>query len=125
MQKINALYQETTQQSAVLKEILLCIKGSESMNIEGIIPAQKRLERQMADQKEELEVMIKNEVASIEKTLNEINSWKQAVSIYFGLIMSKRVWRGVFIFVGIVAIILLSIKYGFQNVWHYIKAWFL
>lgn len=125
MDRINELIAENKQQSAQLDQILLCLKGSASMNIEGIIPAQKRIENEIKVQKKEIEEAIDQKFDSIKTTLDELVAWKQIVSIYMGLIMSKKVWRGIAIFVGIVMIIILSIKYGFQNVWHYIKGWFL
>lgn len=125
MDRINELIKENKAQSAQLDQILLCLKGSAAMNIEGIIPAQKRIESQMMKQKEEIEEAIDQKFNSIKTTLDELVAWKQIVSIYMGLIMSKRVWKGIVIFVGIIVIIFLSIKYGFQSVWHYVKGLFL
>lgn len=103
MEKIDELYLETNRQSRVLDEILLCIKGSDQMNIEGVIPAQKRMT----------------------KELHEINEWKQEVSIYFGMITSKRVWRFIGISIAVIALIIVSIKYGFQTAWQFIKSIFI
>ncbi len=125
MDRINELIAENKAQSAQLDQILLCLKGSAAMNIEGIIPAQKRIESQMMKQKEEIEEAIDQKFNSIKTTLDELVAWKQIVSIYMGLIMSKRVWKGIVIFLGIIVIIFLSIKYGFQSVWHYVKGLFL
>lgn len=110
MDKINELIALNKQQVLVdqdqsnqLKEILLCLKGSNSMNIEGVIPAQKRMSSE----------------------LHELNEWKQEVSIYFGMITSKRVWRFIGITIAVIAMIIVGIKYGFQTVWQLIKGMFV
>jgi hypothetical protein len=103
MEKIDELYLETNRQSKVLDEILLCIKGSDSMNIEGVIPAQKRMT----------------------KELHELNIWKRDVSMYIGLVTSKKVWKFIGITIGIIALIIFSIKYGFHAAWQFIKGLFI
>lgn len=103
MERIEAILQEqhavNVHQEKLLNEILLCLKGSEAMNIEGVMPAQRR----------------------IEETLNEINKWKKEVTLYLGIITSKKVWRFIIYFLAAIAGVILTVKYGFQNAWKYIK----
>lgn len=138
MEKINELYLETNRQSRVLDEILLCIKGSEAMNIEGIIPAQRRIEyiidsklatkQEIQDNREaakkEIE-QITEKVDGMQETLSQLNDWKQMVSIYFGMMLSKKIWRFIGLVIALIVIAILSIKYGFETVWHYIKNLFI
>lgn len=138
MEKIDKLYLETTNQSLVLKDILLCLKGDESMNIEGVIPAQRRIEHVIqtklatkqeiqdsrAATKEEISV-ITEKVDGMQSTLTQLNDWKHMVSIYFGMMLSKKVWRFIGFVVAVIVIVVLSVKFGFQTVWHYIKSLFI
>lgn len=138
MEKIDKLYLETTKQNKVLDEILLCLKGEESMNIEGVIPAQRRIERVIetklatkqeiqdsrAETKKEING-ITEKVDGMQKTLTQLNDWKQMVSIYFGMMLSKKVWRFIGFVIAVVVIVVLSVKFGFQTVWHYIKSLFI
>lgn len=127
MDKIDQLYLENTEQSKVLKDILLCLKGDESLNIEGVIPAQKRVEHiietKLATKQEIKEVKAK--VSEMDDTLKQLNAWKQIVSVYFSIMLSKKVWKGIGFTVAVIVIVVLSVKYGFQTVWHYIKGLFL
>lgn len=138
MEKIEQLYQETTLQSKVLNEILLCLKGSESMNIEGVIPAQRRIENVIENKlatKQEIQESrdatkkeisaINEKVDGMQSTLIQLNDWKQMVSIYFGMMLSKKVWKFIFFVIAVIVIVVLSIKYGFQSVWHYVKSLFI
>lgn len=131
MEKINELYLETTEQSKVLKDILLCLKGDESLNIEGVIPAQKRfeniIEHKLATKQEiqEIERRVETKVSEMDKTLNQLNDWKQMISIYFGMMLSKKIWKFIGFVIAIIVITILSVKYGFQTVWHYIKGLFI
>lgn len=138
MEKIDALYLETTKQNKVLDEILLCLKGEESMNIEGVIPAQRRIEHVIetklatkqeiqdsrAATKKEISV-ITDKVDGMQSTLTQLNDWKQMVSIYFGMMLSKKVWKFLGFVVAVIVIVVLSVKFGFQTVWHYIKSLFI
>ena len=138
MEKIDALYLETTKQNKVLDEILLCLKGEESMNIEGVIPAQRRIERVIETKlatkqeikesreatKKEISV-ITEKVDGMQSTLTQLNDWKHMVSIYFGMMLSKKVWRFIGFVVAVIVIVVLSVKFGFQTVWHYIKSLFI
>lgn len=127
MEKIEKLYLETTSQSETLKEILLCIKGSDSMNIEGITPAQRRIERvietKLATKQEIIDINAK--VDGMQSTLSQLNDWKQMMSIYFGMMLSKKVWKFIGFVIAIIVITVLGIKYGFQTVWHHIKSLFI
>ena len=138
MEKIDKLYLETTNQSLVLKDILLCLKGDESMNIEGVIPAQRRIEsiienklatkQEIQDNRNETKKEINGiteKVEGMQKTLTQLNDWKQMVSIYFGMMLSKKVWRFIGFVIAVVVIVVLSVKFGFQTVWHYIKSLFI
>lgn len=138
MEKIDKLYLETTNQSLVLKDILLCLKGDESMNIEGVIPAQRRIEsiienklatkQEIQDNRNETKKEINGiteKVDGMQKTLTQLNDWKQMVSIYFGMMLSKKVWRFIGFVIAVVVIVVLSVKFGFQTVWHYIKSLFI
>lgn len=138
MEKIDKLYLETTNQSLVLKDILLCLKGDESMNIEGVIPAQRRIEsiienklatkQEIQDNRNETKKEINGiteKVEGMQKTLTQLNDWKQMVSIYFGMMLSKKVWRFIGFVVAVIVIVVLSVKFGFQTVWHYIKSLFI
>lgn len=131
MEKINELYLETTEQSKVLKDILLCLKGDESLNIEGVIPAQKRfeniIENKLATKQEirEIERRVDARVTEMDKTLKQLNDWKQMISIYFGMMLSKKIWKFIGFVIAIIVIAILSVKYGFQTVWHYIKGLFI
>ena len=131
MEKINELYLETTEQSKVLKDILLCLKGDESLNIEGVIPAQKRfeniIEHKLATKQEihEIERRVETKVSEMDKTLKQLNDWKQMISIYFGMMLSKKIWKFIGFVIAIIVIAILSVKYGFQTVWHHIKALFI
>jgi hypothetical protein len=110
MDKLDILFNENQRQSKVLDEILLCIKGSSAMNIEGIIPAQKRLQKEMTQ---------------MEETIKQIDDWKNAVTIYIGILTSKKIWKFLLLVVAIIAIGFLSVKYGFQTVWQYVKSLFI
>lgn len=131
MEKINALYLETTEQSKVMKEILLCLKGDESLNIEGVIPAQKRfeniIENKLATKQEirDIERRVETKISEMDKTLNQLNDWKQMISIYFGMMLSKKIWKFIGFVIAIIVIAILSVKYGFQTVWHHIKGLFI
>jgi hypothetical protein len=135
MEQIQSLFVETKKQSKVLDEILLCLKGSESMNIEGVIPAQKRMQRElentrayMEEQREELQVMIDEKVHEVEsrqdklqETVNSINRWKDAMTIYVGLLTSRKLWSIFAIFIVGIGLIVLIAKFGFIAVWQYVK----
>lgn len=138
MEKIDKLYLETTNQSLVLKDILLCLKGDESMNIEGVIPAQRRIEsiienklatkQEIQDNRNETKKEINGiteKVEGMQKTLTQLNDWKQMVSIYFGMMLSKKMWKFIGFVVAVIVIVVLSVKFGFQTVWHYIKSLFI
>ena len=131
MEKIDQLYLETTEQSKVMKEILLCLKGDESLNIEGVIPAQKRfehiIENKLATKQEiqEIERRVETKITEMDKTLKQLNDWKQMISIYFGMMLSKKIWKFIGFVIAIIVIAILSVKYGFQTVWHYIKGLFI
>lgn len=135
MERIESLFAENEKQSILLKEILLCIKGSESMNIEGVIPAQKRMQREMHEQKEELQEYkeeiqrtinekiqeVEDTQSEIKSTLLKINEWKNAMTIYVGLLTSRKLWSAFAVFLAIGVLIVLGTKYGFLAVWNYIK----
>lgn len=87
------------EQNRQLNEILFCIKGSAAMNIEGVIPMQKRME----------------------KELHELISWKKEVSLYLGIITSKKLWRWVVRIIVFIAVGFLIAKYGFEKVWGIFK----
>jgi len=127
MEKIEQLYEETTLQSKVLNEILLCLKGSEAMNIEGVIPAQRRIEHvietKLATKQEIQDIELK--VDGMHTTLSQLNDWKQMVSIYFGLMLNKKIWKLIGFVIAVIVIVGLSVKYGFENVWQYIKSLFI
>lgn len=78
--------QRLDQQDQLLNEILLCLKGSESMNIEGVIPAQKRIEQK------------------IDREINSLHEWKDGIQKYFDVLSSRGfkrfMWIVVFLFVG-------------------------
>ena len=128
MEKIQALIDESQYQSNALKEILLAIKGDPDLGIEGMVAAQKRIEIAAIQTEERVEkgirafeTAIDQKITDIEKTVNEINTWKNAITVYIGIITSKKIWRFLLISSAIVVIIFLSIKYGFLAVWQYIK----
>jgi hypothetical protein len=128
MDKLEALIKESAFQSSALNEILMAIKGDANLGIEGIVAAQKRNEREAASIQEtfnkktlEIEESINNRIGEIEKTVKQINDWKNAVTLYLGIITSTKMWRFLLVSIGIFALIFLSIKYGFLNVWQYIK----
>lgn len=89
-----------------LNEILLCLKGSESMNIEGVLPAQKRA---------------LNELRIVKQDLEEIKLWRTQISNYLGLITSRKVWKIIIIIIGVFASFILGMKYGFSKVIQVIK----
>jgi hypothetical protein len=103
MERFEALIAEQHQvnehQSKLLNEILLCLKGSESMNIEGVLPAQKRME----------------------ETLNELKDWKAQFTIYLAILFSKKIWRFIGYLTVVIIVLILMIKFGFWAVWNYIK----
>ena len=117
MEKINELYHETQRQSRVLEEILMCIKGDESLNIEGVIPAQRRIQEEMMV----TEKILTSKIDTLTITITQINDWKNAITIYIGIITSKKIWKFLFVLTGLVVITVLSIKYGFLTIWQYIK----
>ncbi len=128
MDKLEALIEESTYQSSALKEILMAIKGDDDLGIEGIVAAQKRNQREVDEAHEKfnkktiaLEESINERIGEIEKTVKQINDWKNAVTLYLGIITSTKVWRVFLVSIGILALIFLSIKYGFLSVWQYIK----
>lgn len=138
MEKIDKLYLETTNQSLVLKDILLCLKGDESMNIEGVIPAQRRIEfviKTKLSTKQEIQEsreatkkeisVITEKVDGMQSTLTQLNDWKHMVSIYFGMMFSKKMWKFIGFVIAVIVIFVLSVKYGFETVWHYIKSLFI
>jgi hypothetical protein len=99
MEMIEQMVSEQKEQRELLKDILLAIKGDESLNVEGVVQATKRID---------------NKLNEIEKTLVQINLWKD-------IITSKRFWRFLIFFVGFIAIGFLMAKYGFLVVWEYVK----
>jgi len=128
MDKLEALIQESSYQSGALKEILTAIKGDPNLGIEGIVAAQKRNEREASSIQEafnkktlEIEESINDRIGEIEKTVKQINDWKNAVTLYLGIVTSTKIWRFLLITIGIIVILFLSVKYGFLNVWQYIK----
>lgn len=98
--------QESAYQSSALKEILMAIKGDESLGVEGMVAAQARIEEKFTE---------------LERTVKALNDWKYAITLYLGVITSKKVWKFLFITTGIVVLIILSFKYGILTVWQYIK----
>jgi len=128
MDKLEALIEESTYQSSALKEILTAIKGDHELGIEGIVAAQKRNQREVDEAHEKfnkktlaLEESIHQRIGEIEKTVKQINDWKNAVTLYLGIVTSTKIWRFLLITIGIIVILFLSVKYGFLNVWQYIK----
>lgn len=108
------------------------------MNIEGVIPAQRRIENVIENKlatKQEIQESrdatkkeisaINEKVDGMQSTLIQLNDWKQMVSIYFGMMLSKKVWKFIFFVIAVIVIVVLSIKYGFQSVWHYVKSLFI
>lgn len=88
------------QQNRTLTEILYCIKGSETMNIEGMIPAQKRMG----------------------KVLDDLVIWKNQISFYLGIVASKKIWRFLFYLAIVIVGGFFMVKYGFWTVWKFFKA---
>jgi len=128
MDRLEALIEESSYQSGALKEILMAIKGDANLGIEGIVAAQKRNEHEAAVIQEafnkktlHIEESINERIGEIEKTVKQINDWKNAITLYLGIVTSTKVWRFILITTGVVAIIFLSVKYGFLTVWQYIK----
>jgi hypothetical protein len=80
------------QQNKQLNEILFCLKGSDSLNIEGVIPMQKRME----------------------KEINELLGWKREVNVYLGIITSRKLWQWIMRIVVFIAIGFMLIRYGWQ-----------
>lgn len=87
------------QHGKLLEQILWCIKGSEAMNIEGIMPAQKR----------------------IEIKLNELNKWKEEITTYFTILTSRKIWRVAVYLVMTTVVGVLIFKYGIWIVYGWLK----
>lgn len=87
------------QQEKLLNEILLCLKGSVAMNVEGIMPAQRRME----------------------KTLNEMLAWKSELTLYFKVITSRKLWKWCMYISAAILIAVLMAKYGFWAIWVFLK----
>lgn len=86
-------------QEKMLEQILWLLKGSESLGIEGVIPAQKR----------------------IEIILNEIVTWRQEIIFYFNLLSSKKIWKIAMYVTFAVIIGWLTFKYGIWIVYDWLK----
>lgn len=99
IEKIDHIIRENVHQNGLLAEILICLKGNELMNVEGVIPAQKRMDR----------------------TLKEIQDWENEMRLYIGIVTSRKLWRGLFIFLAFIASIVVGIKYGWHVVLRFIK----
>lgn len=87
------------QQGNTLDQILYLIKGSEALTIEGIIPAQKRMQ-------DEIQSLV---------------NLKKEITIYMGLFFSKRLWR-ITLYVGIIIFIgYLAAKFGWDVALEWLK----
>lgn len=61
-----------------LNEVLICIKGSEAMQIEGVLGKQKKL---LAEQKRMEE--------KLDEEIRKINQWQNNIQKYFDILTSK------------------------------------
>lgn len=110
LEEMRQFKQQLDNQDRKLEEILLCLKGNSTMNIEGVLPAQKRLESKM-------DSSVKDVKAYVDTQLGELVKWKADIQKYFDVINSKLfrrlalatviVFIGAFIYVkgGITAVI--------------------
>lgn len=92
------------QQDNVLQEILLCLKGSESMNIEGVIPAQKRIEKKL------------------DQEIEHLNEWKDNIQKYFDVISGKPFKRFIIIVIVLFAGMFIYLKFGATMFWKYVTS---
>lgn len=104
MDKIDQMVLANEEQNKVLKEILICLKGSKAVDpysinqIGGLLPTLQRLEI----------------------IVEELVQWKKDISIYLGIFANKRFWKIFLGFLIVILSILLSVKYGFTTIWQVI-----
>jgi hypothetical protein len=90
------------KQDKMLDQILLCLKGSEQMNIEGVIPAQKRIEKKLDEE------------------ISAINEWREGLQKYFDVLTSKAFKRFIVVVVLSFAFMFLYLKFGWGAIWKFI-----
>lgn len=99
---ISKLIDSNAQQTAMLKDIQICLKGSTALSIEGALPAIKRLDETLADIKQ-LEIEMR---------------------LYLGIITSKKLWRFAFFTLLFLVSLFIGLKYGWSTVWRMVKGMF-
>lgn len=65
-------------QDKLLHEILWCLKGNPTMNVEGVMPAQKRIEEK-----------IDREIRSLDRDIKSLYNWQGSIQKYFDVVNSK------------------------------------
>lgn len=90
------------QQDKLLNEILLCLKGNTLMNIEGVMPAQKRIEKKIDD---EIEIL---------------KEWKEGIQKYFDVLTSKAFRRFLIVVVMSFVFMFLYLKFGWAAIWKFL-----
>lgn len=60
-----------------LEKILFCLTGSESLGIEGALPALKRIEKEQREDSKKLREECANEFKAIRGELNAVIDWKK------------------------------------------------
>lgn len=95
------------EQDKLLHEILLCLKGNVTMNIEGVLPAQKRIEQKL------------------DKEIKSLNDWQVSIQKYFDVISSKGFRRFIFYFLLATILFFVYIKFGWVALVNFFKNFFI
>jgi hypothetical protein len=106
LKQMDELESRLDQQDKILNEILLCLKGNASMNIEGVLPAQKRIEEKLFHE------------------IKVLSEWQMEIQKYFDVISSKWFLRLVFYFFMLVILIFVYVQLGGHTLIIFIKKLF-
>lgn len=92
------LEQRLDKQDKLLDEILLCLKGNVTMNIEGVLPAQKRIEQKL------------------DREIKAINEWRDGLQKYFDVLSSRAFKRFMVVIVLTFVGMFLYLKFGWAAI---------
>lgn len=87
------------QQNKQLEQVIYLLKGSDQLEIEGVMPTQKRILKELA----------------------ALLAWKAQISLYLNLLLSKNTWKVLFWIAAILVVIILWAKFGFDYVINWFK----
>lgn len=93
-EQMKEIEQRLDAQEQLLREILLCLKGSQTMNIEGVLPAQKRIEEKLTEE------------------INRLTEWQDSVQKYIDIISSKSFRKFIVYVILTFVMILVWVKFG-------------